>query len=126
MAYHFEDDPANNIIRVVYEGPYTDDDLIDSYYDFKNYKTNHAKAHVILDFTEVTGIVISHEAIKTHTYMPAEVPSDRFLIAVSPRPTMRGIARMIELMSRDRRNLRVVFTMGEALQLIRGKIKAAA
>lgn len=119
MPFRFEVDEVHMIIRTVFEGPCTDDDLLEAYYAFRPLWERHGPANVIIDYTHVTDILISTEAVREHSYRMPTVDTDYFLIAVAPKPIMYGIARMFELITHETRpNMHVVHSLKEALDLM--------
>lgn len=119
MPFRFESDEVHRIIRVVFEGPCTDDDVLEAYYALSLLLERNGPASVIIDYTDVTDIRISTEAVSEHSYRLPTVDTDGFLIAVAPQPMMYGIARMFELITAETRpNMRVVHSMKEALAVM--------
>ena len=119
VPFRFEHDTAQRIILIPFEGAYTDDDLQDSYYAFRQFAAGYGPAHVIFDFSK--DVAISDEAIKAHKSLAPTASPDHYLIAVAQRPVIYGIARMFELMSDDQPNIVVVNTMESALEIIGAK-----
>ena len=119
MPFRFESDELHRIIRIVFEGPCTDDDMLEAYYALGLLLERNSPASVIIDYTDVTDIRISTEAVREYSYRLPTVDTDDFLIAVAPQPIMYGIARMFEVITAETRaNMHVVHSMKEALALM--------
>ncbi len=119
MPFRFESDEVHRIIRAVFEGPCTDDDVVEAYYALRLLWERQGPANLIIDYTGVTNILISTEAVREHSYRLPTVDTDYFLIAVAPKPIMYGIARMFEFITTETRpNMHVVHSMKDALTLM--------
>jgi hypothetical protein len=119
MPFRFEVDEVHSIMRTVFEGACSDDDMLEAYYALSLLWERHGRAHVIIDYTDITDIMISTEAVREHSYRLPIVDTDYFLIAVAPNAIMYGIARMFELITAETRpNMRIVHSLKEALDLM--------
>ena len=68
MPFRFELDEVHSIMRTVFEGPCTDDDLLEAYYALRLLWERHGPASLIIDYTDTTDILISTEAVREHSY----------------------------------------------------------
>ena len=67
---------------------------------------------MIVDYTDVTDVPLSADAVRAVSQMPPTVSADVWLIGVAPKPVMYGLVRVFELMASETRpNLQVVHTM---------------
>ena len=120
MAYSFEFDSRNQILRGRFENRVTDKEL-KAYYQVA---TQHA-ARInpqagITDFSAVTDFDVSHETIRKLAALPPVMPGPcepRFIVA--PMPAIYGMARMFQFEGEATRpNLHVVHTMREVSAIL--------
>jgi hypothetical protein len=118
MAFRFEFDSANRILLLRFEGPLTNESLVEAYKAIRKYSTATDAKAGIWDFSSVTEITVASEVVralaKQEPAMPGATILPRFIVA--PATHVFGIARMFQLVGeRTRPLLTVVRGMDEAL-----------
>jgi hypothetical protein len=114
-----EFDAQNNILRGTIDGPMTGAVLLDLYSAATKYMASHPPCHGILDFSRVTEFEVSFDAIKQVAAAPPAMPAGYVRVLVIPKDYIFGLARMFQILGeKNRPELQVVRTMGEAFRLL--------
>jgi hypothetical protein len=121
MAFKFEFDLENKIIRCQCDGVVTDETLKEYYAAISKYAGLNPTFSGICDMSEVTFIAVSAQTIRELAKLPPAVPNPdipRCIVAGSP--AMFGMARMFEIEGGETRpNLHVVRSEREAFAILR-------
>lgn len=104
MAYHFEFDSENQILRTRYEGRVTDEEVTTSFRLVRAHAARNYPRAVIADLSAVTEFAVAAETIRKLAD-PSQAPADpklpRFIVA--PTSPTFGMSRMFELSAGDAR-----------------------
>lgn len=114
MAYYFEFDYGNGILRCTLEGDVTDESLSECYEAARKYAALNPGV-VIAEFSNVVSFKVSAETVRDLIRRPPAVPGpcSRFLVA--PSPHIYGLARMFQQYgSETRPQMDVVHSVDEA------------
>jgi hypothetical protein len=120
MAYLFDFDPVNRVLRVRFSGQATDDDLL-SYYRMTALMVEALDPlSLITDLSAVSSFQATPEMIRTlASYPPALPQHSRPCIIVASSNETYGMARMFEIEGESTRpNLHLVRTVDEAWTII--------
>jgi hypothetical protein len=119
-GFRFEFDASNKILRLSFLGDLTDRLLLEGYESARASWFRHGPFHFIADYSAVSDASVSAETVRAIASRHPVMPTNDYLgIIVAPQNVLYDLARTFEFLTTDtRRNIRVVHTMGEALQLI--------
>jgi hypothetical protein len=120
MAYRFEFDSTNRVLRGQLEGKITDEGIKEFYRDAGKYAEATNSRASVLDMSSVTSLEISAQTIRELANLPPAIadPSQPRCI-IAPSAKVFGMARMFELQGQDTRpNLHVVRTPKEAWAIL--------
>lgn len=119
MGYFFEFDEVNNITRCCWEGPITDDILLEGYAAAERLLASRPPCRSICDHSAVTRFDVGDEIIKRLANTPPDIRPEWVQVIVAPKDVVYGLARMFEILSdQSRPNLHVVRTLKEANALL--------
>jgi hypothetical protein len=124
MAYHFEFDSANHVLRGLLVGTITDEVLKEFYRISEKYIALTNPRSTVTDMSSVTSLEVSAQTIRELANLPPVLadPSRKRCI-IAPTAQAFGMARMFELQGQETRpNLHVVRTQREAWAIL-GVIK---
>ena len=120
MGYLFAFDAVNNIFRASWEGPITDDILLEGYTAGGRLLASRLPCRGLQDFTEVTTAEISNETILKLAQMPPIYGVDSTVVFVAPKDFHYGLLRMFSIFGeKNRPNRHVVHTIEEAYKLLK-------
>ncbi len=118
MAYRFEFDSANRILLLRFEGPLTNESLVEAYNAIRKYSNATDAKAGIWDFSSVTEVNVTSDVVRSLAKREPAMPDATILprIVVAPAAHVFGIARMFQLVGESTRPLlTVVRGMDEAL-----------
>jgi hypothetical protein len=120
MAYQFDFDGANRILRCRWDGPVTDESLRECYSTIRKYVAlTHPRAG-ILDFSGVTSFEVASKTVQELARFAPPMSDPlvpRYIVA--PSAHMYGLARMFQLIGEPTRpRLEVLRTSEEAYTLL--------
>ena len=119
MGFFFEDDTRNNLIRCTWQGKVSDDTLFEVHSAGGKLLAARRACKVIDDFSGVTQIDISSEAVRRLANLPSAVPQGSVHVIVAPQDLMFGLSRMYSILGEaSHPNLHVVRTVKEAYELL--------
>ncbi len=120
MAYRFDFDSANQILRTQFEGQVTDDELKEFYQLAVQVAAKTCPRARILDFSAVTSFEVSPGTVRDLALSPPPMPNPNDpRCVVAPSPNIFGMARMFQsLAEATRPNLHVVHTLREAYAIL--------
>ena len=115
MAYYFDFDSSNGILRCRLEGDVTDESLKECY-DVACKYAAHTNPNVgIMDFSNVASFNVSSQTVRNLAYRTPHMPGSRPRFLVAPTTHVYGLARMFqEIGTEVRPELQVVRSMDEA------------
>ena len=120
MGCSFEFDPVNNILRYCWEGPVTDEVLLEGDTVGRGLLAARPPCRGILDFSKATTVDISSQTIRTIACRPPAYGLGQVVVLVAPTDLLYGLSRMFVLLEEERRpRMSVVRTMKEAYDLLR-------
>ena len=112
MGFFFEFDAVNSIMCCRWEGPVTDELLLEGYSAAGKLLASRPPCRAINDFSGVTGFDVSNETISRLAKMPSAVPVESMHVIVAPKDLPYGLARMFSILGEPTRpNLYVVRTV---------------
>ncbi|MGD0508083.1 MAG: hypothetical protein ABSA27_09815 [Terriglobales bacterium] len=117
MAYRFEFDPVNKILRGNFDGRVTDESLAEFYRAAQAHWAATDASAAISDYTFATEWAVSHEFIRALANEEPAVadPAKRPRVVVAPTAVGFGISRMFQIVGESKRpRFKVVRTMDEA------------
>jgi|SRR5271167_3007714 len=117
MVLRFEFDPVNKILLLRFEGPLTDESIVESYWAVRKYWAEADARMGIVDFSSVTEVALSSNLIRQLANLEPCMPdaTRRPRLIVAPKTHVFGLARMFQIMGeRTRPLLSVVHTVDEA------------
>ena len=116
MAYQFEFDAANRILRCRWDGEVTDECLKDCYSALKKHAMLTKPRAGILDFSGVTAFRVASRTVQELARSaPSLADPSVPRIVVAPAPVVFGVARMFQVIGEETRpNLQVVRCADEA------------
>lgn len=116
MAYHFEFDSKNRILRGNFTGRVTDEELTSFYRMARSYVDRTDPQAALTDFSEVSSLEVAAATVrKLAKSEPALPQTTRPRVIVAPSNHIFGMARMFEFEGETTRpNLHVVRTLDEA------------
>ncbi|MBZ5655937.1 MAG: hypothetical protein LAO56_11765 [Acidobacteriia bacterium] len=119
MSFVMEFDAKNNILRVTPIGRVTDAILTDIYATVARYVASHPPCRGITDFSEVTELEVSSNAIRRLARISPAFPAGYMRVLVAPKGHVYGMARMFQMLGEETRpDLHIVHTMDEAHGLL--------
>lgn len=120
MSYRFDFDPTNRILRCLFTGRVTDEELKDYYSDASQYTAQTDALAGITDFSAAEAVDASPETVRDLASLPPVMTDVRRVrCIVAPSDKVFGLARMFELQGgHTRANLHVVRTVKEALAIL--------
>jgi len=123
MAYHFEFDAANRILRSWFDKRVDARALREYYLMAAKYDALARPRAAVLDFTLVSVFDVSPETIRDLAELAPAFPDPKCeRIIIAPSSQIFGLARMFQLHGQDTRpNLHVVRTAEEAWALLGAK-----
>jgi hypothetical protein len=120
MAYRFEFDDTNRILRCRFEGRVTDEGLTNFYGLAGEFVASLDPRGVVVDLSDVSSFEVSVQAICRLAKLPPAMPQTtrpRIIVAVSSQ--IFGMARMFEFEGETTRpNLHVVRSLAEAWAIL--------
>jgi hypothetical protein len=120
MAYRFEFDSTNQVLRARFDGRITDQELKEYYKLAAQVYTRISPRSFIADFAAVTDAEVSPDTVRDLANLPPTVSDEakpRFIVAAAPN--IFGLARMFQLEGEQTRpNLHVVHKLGEACAIL--------
>ena len=120
MGYSFEFDEANNVLRVTWKGPLTDNPLIEEVAKARKFLASRPGVRGIADYSGVTAENLSSEAIRRVAWAPTQGEERAIVVSVVSNDMAFGLARMFSMLTEQQRpNRPVVRTMEEAYQLLK-------
>ena len=120
MGYSFEFDEANNVLRVTWKGPLTDEPFIEEVAKARKFLASRAGVRGIADYSGVTAESLSSDAIKRVAWAPTQGEERAVVVSVVSNDMAYGLARMFEMLTEQQRPKRpVVRTMEEAYQVLK-------
>jgi hypothetical protein len=121
MSYHFDFDPTNRILRCLFKGDVTDDELKSYYQEASRYVRLTRAESAITDYTAVQNFDVSPATARELAALPPIMPEpDQVRCIVAPSDKVFGLGRLFELHGEaTRANLHVVRTLKEALAILR-------
>ena len=120
MAYRFEFDSKNRILRGRFEGQVTDEELKRFYRVAGQLVAKILPRAGITDFESVTSFEVSPETIRDLASLPPAMPDPgQPRVIVAPAPDIFGLARMFQLEGEETRpTLHVVHKLREACAIL--------
>jgi len=120
VGYSFEFDPVNNILRYCWEGNLTDEMLIEGDAAGRRLLAAIPPGRGILDFSGVTKLDASSQAIKGIASKPPAYGVVQSVVLVAPGDVAYGLSRMFATLGeRTRPGMYVVRTVEEAYRLLK-------
>jgi len=120
MGYFFELDSVNNVLRVTWENPVTDDVMLKSAEAARDFLASHPGIRSIGDFSRVKEFHTSAETVRRLADEPSRGEERSVVVFVAPADLVYGTMRMFIMLTEERRPDRhVVRTMKEAYALLR-------
>jgi len=120
MGYFFEVDIVNNVFRVTWESPVTDDVMLKSVAEARVFLASHPGIRSIGDFSKVREFDVSAETVRRLAIEPARGEERSVVVFVAPADVVFGMLRMFIMLTEERRPDRhVVRTMKDAYALLR-------
>jgi hypothetical protein len=120
MNYFFEVDSVNNVFRVTWEGPVTDDVMLKSAAEARAFLASHPGIRSIGDFSKVREFEVSAEIVRRLADDPSCGEERSEVVFVAPADIVFGMVRMFIMLTEESRpNRHVVRTMKEAYALFR-------
>jgi hypothetical protein len=124
QGFRVEFDAKYKILRLTFQGRYTDEDLLAGYAILRSCYDRFGSCHCIVDYTGVSdvAVTITTNGVRQLANKQPIFPMDCVTVNIAPNKLMYGMARMFQILSSDTRtNFRVVNSMEEALDLIEVK-----
>jgi hypothetical protein len=120
VPYRILFDHTNRILRALFEGRVTDDELKEVYRFGQAHVAHFDPRAGITDFSAVTTVAFSAETIRElATSTPIRQDPSRPVLFVAPTPHLYGMSRMFEMLGAESRpNLHVVRTLEEAYAVL--------
>jgi hypothetical protein len=119
MSIRIDRDETNKLVLLSVTGVYTDSRLMVAHYLLKDHIAQYGPANCIVDYSGLTGVTLTPNAIKVLANQTPPIPLDCIQVNVAPESVMYGLARMFQILTSEiRPNFRVVRTMKEALDLV--------
>jgi len=119
MAYYFEFDSSNRILRCRFEGDVTDESLKECYEAAGKYAALTDPGVGIVDFSNVDSLHVSWQTVRDLARRTPGMPGSRPRFLVAPSTHMYGLARMFQQYgSGARPELHVVRSVDEAYTLL--------
>jgi hypothetical protein len=119
MAYYFEFDSSNRILRCRFEGDVTDESLKECYEVAGKYAALTDPGVGIVDFSNVDSLRVSSQTVRDLARRTPGMPGSRPRFLVAPSSHMYGLARMFqEVGSEARPHVHVVRSVDEVYALI--------
>jgi hypothetical protein len=119
MAYYFEFDSSNGILRCRFEGDVTDQSLKECYEVAGKYAALTNPGVGLMDFSNVDSLNVSSQTVRDLAHRTPGMPGSRPRFLVVPSDHMYGLARMFQLCgSEERPELHVVRSADEAYTLL--------
>ncbi len=119
MGFSLSFDAKNLVLRIAFEGRFTDEDLFSGYETAQAYAATHPPCNSIVDYSGVTENLLSTQAIKRLSQMPSAIPKGYLRISVTRSDAIYGLARMFQMLTEEQRpGIRVVRNMKEACELL--------
>jgi hypothetical protein len=119
MAYYFEFDSSNGILRCRLEGDVTDESLEECYEVTGKYAALTNPDVGIMDFSNVASFNVSSQTVRNLAYRTPRMLGSRPRFLVVPSTHMYGLARMFQQIgSAARPELHVVRNVDEAYTLL--------
>jgi hypothetical protein len=120
MAFHFEFDSTNRILRCGFSGQVTDGDLVDFYRMAMLLAESLDPLTGIIDFSSVTDLKATPLTIRELAAFPPVMPQrDRIRVIIAPSDYVFGMVRIFEIEGEATRpSLHVVRSAREAWAII--------
>jgi len=121
QGFQVEFDAEDKILRLTFNGKYTDEDLRTGYAIVRSCFNRFGSCHCIVDYTGVddADVTITTSGVRQLADTQPIFPMNCVTVNVAPNKVMYGLGRMFQILSSDARtNFRVVNSMGEAFDLI--------
>jgi len=119
MAYYFEFDSSNGILRCRFEGDVTDETLKECYDAAGRYAALTNPGASILDFSNVNSCNVSAQTVRQLAHRVPVMPGSRPHFLVVPSSHTYGLARMFQQCGSEARpELHVVRSVDEAYSLL--------
>ncbi len=119
MAYYFEFDSSNGILRCRLEGDVTDESLKECHQVAGKYAALTNPGVGIMDFSNVASFNVSSQTVRDLAYRMPRMLGSRPRFLVVPSAHMYGLARMFqEIGSETRPELHVVRSVDEVYTLL--------
>jgi len=113
-------DEKNNILRATLEGSMTGAILLDFYATVGNFMASRPPCRGILDFSGVTDLELSSDALRQLAAAPPAFPKGYMRVLVVPKAFIYGMARMFQILTeKTRPELQVVRTLEDAYLLLK-------
>jgi len=96
MAYQFEFDRSNGILRCQFEGAVTDESLRECHQEARRYAAVTNAGVGILDFSNVTSFSVSSQLVRGLALLPPVMPGPGPRFIVAPSTHIYGMARMFQ------------------------------
>jgi hypothetical protein len=114
-TYHFEYGVADKILAIRFDGWLSDEVLLAFYAAAPRHIESHDVGAGIVDFSGVSGLRVSTDAIDQIAHLPAVFVDTIPRFVIAPSELTFGLARMFEMMSEQKsKGLLVVRSLGEA------------
>lgn len=94
-------DKKNNIIRGTLEGPMTGAILLELFAAASKYMASHPPCRAILDFSRVTDVEVSGDAISQVAAAPPAVPAGYMRVLVIPQSFIYGLAACSKSLAKE-------------------------
>lgn len=120
MAFHFEFNSTNRILRCRFSGPVTDEDLVGFYRTAVLLAGSLDPLTGIVDFSSVTDFGVTSSKMRELAAFPPVMPQqDRVRVIVAPSDDVFGMVRIFEIEGEATRpSLHVVRSAAEAWTII--------
>lgn len=119
MGYFFEIDSANDVLRITWEEPLTDQVVSEGVAAGRTFLVSHRGIRLISDFSGVKKLDVSGETVRTLAGEETHGEERSVVVTVAPADIVFGLARMFSILTEERRPDRhVVRTMREAYALL--------
>jgi hypothetical protein len=119
MSLVLDFDPLNNILRMTVKGRLRDANLYYGYEAVARYVASHSPGSGIIDFSAVTEVEVSTDAVRQLTKRPPMFQTGCREIVVAPRSHLYALSRMFQILGEETHpDLHIVHTMDEAYQLL--------
>ncbi len=117
VPFKFDFDPVHRVLRCIYTGRLTDDELRQSHADTARYVQRIDPLAAILDLSGVTVMQLSPSTVQQLASDAAPIPDpSRPRVIIAPSNLLYGMSRMYQIVAEAARpKLYVVRTMREAL-----------